>query len=132
MTELQVVHACFASLCEHHLLPFQGAIQVALCPAAGLAPSAVAPAVHELVGCLSRRLQIQERLTHAVADALVPLAMYGSVLVVCDAVHMCMVARGVEQHASATLTYAVRGCFESDSGLRAEALQQALAGGQAG
>lgn len=124
---LQHVHTRFASLCEHHLLPFQGMLRIALCPLPGLGRSAVRAAVQQLVGCQSRRLQIQERLTHEVADALVSLSVRGSVLVVCDAVHMCMVARGVEQHASATLTYAARGTFEADAAARADALQQAFA-----
>ena len=117
----------FTSLCEHHLLPFQGTLRVALCPVAGLTELAVQPAVHQLVACFSRRLQIQERLTHEVADALAPLAQQGSLLVVCDAVHMCMVARGVEQHASSTLTVAARGQFEFDAGLRAGVMRRVLA-----
>lgn len=120
----QLAQAHFSSLCEHHLLPFQGVLRVAVC--AQHAWPALQALVQQLAACYARRLQIQERLTHEVADALMPLAQHGSVLVVCDAVHMCMVARGVEQHASSTLTVAARGRFESEVVLRSEALQQML------
>ena len=121
-----LVHTHFTSLCEHHLLPFQGQVRVALCPLPGLAQSALQRLVLQLISCYTRRLQVQERITHQVADGLAALAMQGCVLVVCDAVHMCMVARGVEQHASATLTTAARGLFASDVALRSRVLEQLL------
>ena len=129
-TAAQALHTGFTSLCEHHLLPFQGVLRIKLIPAVAGTWPAIQAAVHQLVSCYSRRLQIQERLTHQVADALVPLAHQGAVLVLCDAVHMCMVARGVEQHSSATLTYAARGLYEADAAARSDALQQLLAPAQ--
>ena len=71
----------------------------------------------------SRRLQIQERLTHQVADAVQGCTQAAGVLVLCRAAHMCMVARGVEKHASSTVTVAVRGVFQVDPTLRLKMLR---------
>jgi len=130
----------FASQCEHHLLPFYGTATVVLLPsdASGLPEM---QDVLPLVRRFSRRLQVQERLTIQIADAVeaavkepvdtegaVPLA---GLLVVCDAKHMCMVARGVEKAASSTLTYAARGCLERDAALRVRILAAAASSCQA-
>lgn len=72
----------------------------------------------------SSRLQIQERLTHQIADALHTSLGAAGTLVLCRAAHMCMVARGVEKHASSTLTMAAHGVFESNHVLRSQALQR--------
>ena len=72
----------------------------------------------------SRRLQIQERLTHQIASALHSSLQPAGTLVLCQAAHMCMVARGVEKHASSTVTMAAYGIFETDHTLRAQALQR--------
>ena len=114
----------FMSLCEHHLLPFCGTLAVGLLLAETQLQAAVALAVQQAVACFSKRLQIQERLSHQVADALRPFAVEGSVVVSCSAAHMCMIARGVEQHCSRTTTHAARGLFASDGAARLRALQQ--------
>lgn len=76
----------------------------------------------------SRRLQIQERLTHQIAEALHSSLGASGTIVLCRATHMCMVARGVEKHASSTVTMAVYGVFESDHALRGRAIQRLRAG----
>mmetsp|Transcript_36718 Transcript_36718/g.92802 ORF Transcript_36718/g.92802 Transcript_36718/m.92802 type:complete len:515 (+) Transcript_36718:156-1700(+) len=129
-----VVRVPFASQCEHHLLPFYGHATVVLLPAAAEgagAPGALAglPDMHHTVRTYAKRLQIQERLTSELADALLGDAEGGAglagLLVVCDAAHMCMVARGVEKAASGTTTYAVRGLLASDAALRIQAMTAA-------
>lgn len=76
-----------------------------------------------IVHAFSKRLQIQERLTHQIADAVHSGASAAGTLVLCRAKHMCMVARGVEKHASSTVTIAACGLFESNHTLRNQALQ---------
>ena len=133
--KLTTVVVDFMSLCEHHLLPFCGtlAVGLALAEPAGPAGSvsqepapeaAIAAAVRRCVAAFSRRLQIQERLSHQVADALQPLAVEGSLVVSCTAAHMCMIARGVQQHCSRTTTHAARGVFARDPAARLAALAQ--------
>lgn len=81
----------------------------------------LAEAVAKIYTC---RLQIQERLTHQIAARLFTELQASGVLLLCKASHMCMVARGVEQHASSTVTVAAYGIFESDNVLRQQVLQQ--------
>lgn len=76
-----------------------------------------------IVQAFSKRLQIQERLTHQIADAIHSSTGAAGTLVLCRAKHMCMVARGVEKHASSTATIAACGVFESNHALRSQALQ---------
>ena len=76
-------------------------------------------------------MQVQERITHQLADAVNDLAMPAGVMVVVQAKHMCMLARGVENHSGATSTFAVRGAFEASPALRAHILR-AFAKGQQG
>ena len=123
--QLTTVTVDFMSLCEHHLLPFCGtlAVGLALAEPAGQG-SAAAAAVQRCVAAFSKRLQIQERLTHQLADALQPLAAEGSLVMSCTAAHMCMIARGVQQHCSRTTTHAVRGGFAEDPAARLAALAQ--------
>lgn len=112
----------FTSQCEHHMLPFHGTMAITILPGAMGGTLAVHELQH-LVAVFTRRLQIQERITHQVADAVFKLSGAAGVLVICDASHMCMVARGVESHGGHTTTLASRGVFESRPELRRQGLQ---------
>lgn len=108
----------FFSMCEHHLVPFFGQAHVAYIPRDGRVTglSKLARAVE----AVSRRPQLQERITSTVADTIMKkLNPYG-VVVVLEAEHMCMTMRGVKKPGSKTVTSAVRGCFETDPAARAE------------
>ncbi len=108
------------SFCEHHLLPFFGKAHVAYIPRKGLVTGISKLA--RVVDGYSRRLQIQERLTGQIADAIMEeLNPYG-VMVVLEAEHMCMTIRGVNKPGTKTLTSATRGIFRSSQASRAEAL----------
>jgi GTP cyclohydrolase I len=112
------------SLCEHHLLPFYGRAHVAYIPHGrilGLSKMA------RLVDMFARRLQVQERLTDQVADALMQALAPRGVGVVIEAAHFCMMMRGVEKQGSRTVTSAVRGTFRSDNRTRDEFLRLAHA-----
>ncbi len=112
----------FASLCEHHLVPFIGRAHVAYIPSAdgritGLSKLA------RLVEGYARRLQVQERLTTEIADAIEGALDPRGVLVVVEAEHLCMSMRGVKKPGTLTVTSAVRGLFRRDPATRAEAMQ---------
>ncbi len=112
----------FASLCEHHMVPFMGKAHVAYIPGedgriTGLSKLA------RLVDGYARRLQVQERMTTEIADAIERVLDPKGVLVVVDAEHLCMSMRGVKKSGTSTVTSAVRGLFRSDSATRAEAMQ---------
>ncbi|GIL89935.1 hypothetical protein Vretifemale_17680 [Volvox reticuliferus] len=170
----------FTSQCEHHMLPFYGNLMVAYLPPPGASVPVMLPrgVVEQVVLMFTQRLQVQERITHQLADAMqqvlqaavatAPLIMPGvgdftagagdectltgqhqqpscngtavaqpgtgpmtgnggeataGVMVVCDAAHMCMVARGVENHSGSTTTFAVRGAFATRPELRRAVLQ---------
>lgn len=98
------------SLCEHHLLPFFGKAHVAYIPKGkiiGLSKIA------RVVDVFAHRLQIQERLTDEVADAMMRVVEPRGVGVVVEASHLCMMMRGVEKQHSKTVTSSLRGCFLS-------------------
>jgi GTP cyclohydrolase I len=112
----------FASLCEHHLIPFLGRAHVAYIPAedgriTGLSKLA------RLVDGFARRLQVQERMTTEIADAIARVLSPRGVLVVIEAEHLCMSMRGVKKPGTMTVTSSVRGLFRSDVATRAEAMQ---------
>lgn len=110
----------FYSMCEHHLVPFYGKAHVAYIPKNGKLTGLSKLA--RVVETVSRRPQLQERLTSAVADAIVNKLEPTGVLVVIEAEHMCMTMRGVKKAGSQTITSAVRGIFKTDARSRAEAL----------
>ena len=112
----------FASLCEHHLIPFLGRAHVAYIPAddgriTGLSKLA------RLVDGYARRLQGQERMTSQIADAIASVLSPRGVLVVIEAEHLCISMRGVKKPGTMTIASAVRGLFRSDVATRAEAMQ---------
>jgi GTP cyclohydrolase IA len=109
----------FYSLCEHHMLPFFGKAHVAYIPngrIVGLSKMA------RVVDVFARRLQVQERMTDQVADALDTELHPLGVGVVVEASHLCMMMRGVEKQNSRTITSAMRGSFLSDPRTREEFL----------
>ncbi|NIM52376.1 MAG: GTP cyclohydrolase I FolE [Gemmatimonadales bacterium] len=99
------------SMCEHHLLPFFGKAHVAYLPNGKIVGLSKIPRV---VDVFARRLQLQERLTDQVADALVEVLEPRGVGVVIEAYHLCMMMRGVEKQHSKTVTSALRGSFLDD------------------
>ena len=109
------------SMCEHHLAPFVGKAHVAYIPGkdgriTGLSKLA------RVVDVLSRRLQVQERLTKQIADVIERALRPRGVFVVIEAEHMCMSIRGVRKPGHETVTSSVRGIFRSDARTRAEAM----------
>jgi GTP cyclohydrolase IA len=108
------------SMCEHHLLPFAGVAHVAYIPKGGriVGLSKIA----RVVECLSRRLQVQERLTKQVADIIDEHLKPLGVMVVIEAEHMCVSMRGAKKPKSITVTSAVRGSFRTSSATRSEAM----------
>jgi len=110
----------FYSMCEHHLLPFHGKCHVVYIPSEGkiLGLSKVA----RVVDTLSRKPQIQERLTSEIADTIVNAVDAKAVCVVIEAEHLCMTMRGVRKPGSKTVTSAMRGGCRNDARTRNEAL----------
>ena len=110
----------FYSMCEHHLLPFFGKAHVVYIPREGriLGLSKVA----RIVDTLSRKPQLQERLTSEIADTVLEAVSPQSVCVVIEAEHLCMTMRGIRKPGSKTVTSAMRGGCRSDAKTRAEAL----------
>lgn len=109
----------FNSTCEHHLLPFMGVAHVGYLPrgkVTGL--SKLARVVEEI----SRRPQVQERMTHQIADLIHQELDAKGVIVVLEATHTCMTIRGIRKPGSLTVTSAVRGLFKSNQSSRAEAM----------
>jgi GTP cyclohydrolase I len=118
---IMVRDIAFYSICEHHLIPFIGKAHVAYIPnengcITGLSKLA------RLVDVVSRRPQVQERLTTQIADAIEKRLKPRGVLVVIEAEHLCMSMRGIRKPGSQTVTSAVRGLFRTSDSTRAEAM----------
>ena len=102
----------FSSTCEHHLMPFFGKIAIAYIPdgkVVGLSKLA------RTVEVYSKRLQLQERLTGEIADAIMKYLKPKGVMVVCEGVHTCMTCRGIKKADSKTVTYSVKGDFPEEN-----------------
>ncbi|KAK3373172.1 hypothetical protein B0T24DRAFT_527047 [Lasiosphaeria ovina] len=107
------------SMCEHHLVPFTGKMHIGYIPANAVIGISKLPRIAEL---FARRLQIQERLTKEVANAIMDVLQPQGVAVVMESSHLCMVMRGVEKTSSSTITSCVLGCFERKEKTRNEFL----------
>ncbi len=107
------------SLCEHHMLPFFGKVHVAYIPNGKVIGLSKIP---RLVDVFARRLQVQERLTRQIADAIQDAIAPQGVGVVIEARHLCMMMRGVEKQHSSTVTSAMLGAFRSEQQTRHEFL----------
>lgn len=110
----------FYSLCEHHMLPFFGKAHIGYIPDGkiiGLSKLA------RIADVFARRLQVQERLTAQIADALVEILQPQGVAVVTEASHFCMMMRGVQKQNSFTIASAMRGSFKKDARTRQEFMQ---------
>jgi len=111
----------FASLCEHHMVPFMGKVHLGYIPGhegriTGLSKLA------RVVDSFAHRLQVQERMTAQIADTMEKVLEPRGVIVVVEAEHLCMSMRGVKKPGTLTVTSAVRGLFRVDPRTRAEAM----------
>ena len=109
----------FFSLCEHHLLPFFGKMHVAYLPKDKVIGLSKIP---RIVDMFARRLQVQERLTQQIAEAISGAVAPRGVAVLCEARHFCMMMRGVEKQHSGTVTSAMLGAFRKNKATRDEFL----------
>lgn len=111
----------FYSICEHHLIPFFGKVHIAYIPDNGrvVGLSKLARAVDTV----TRRPQLQERITSLLADAIMQRLEPKGTMIVVEAEHLCMSMRGVKKPGSETVTIATRGVFEENQKARAEILQ---------
>src|SRR5688572_24131212 len=115
----------YFSLCEHHLIPFFGKAHVAYMPRKKIVGLSKIP---RLVEMYSRRLQVQERLTTQIANTLNEVLQPRGVAVVMEAVHLCMLMRGVEKQNSKAVTSAMLGAFRDRPETRAEFMELIKAG----
>ena len=116
------------SLCEHHMLPFFGRVHIAYIPNGKVVGLSKLP---RLVDVFARRLQVQERMTRQIAEALSDAVSPRGVGVVIEAQHLCMMMRGVEKQASHTVTSAMLGVFQEQP-TRSEFLSLVRTGAQRG
>ena len=114
------------SLCEHHMLPFFGKAHVAYIPNGRIIGLSKLP---RIVDVFARRLQVQERMTEEIAQALTDILQPCGVGVVIEALHLCMMMRGVQKQNSKTITSAMRGAFRDDYKTRDEFLRLAHSNG---
>ena len=110
----------FYSLCEHHMLPFFGRIHVAYIPNGRVVGLSKIP---RLVQMFARRLQVQERLTMQIAEIIEKVLAPRGVAVVAEAIHLCMMMRGVEQQNAFAITSSLKGEFQSDPKTRSEFME---------
>ncbi len=101
----------FVSTCEHHIAPFRGVVHIAYIPNPESRVVTGLSKLSRVVSVYSRRLQLQERMTHQIANAINKYLNPMGVITVVEAVHYCMIQRGVEQRSSQTVTTARRGIF---------------------
>jgi len=107
----------FYSMCEHHMLPFFGHAHIGYIPSKkilGLSKFA------RITDMFARRLQVQERITNQIVEAIEELLAPEGAIVILEGVHLCMAMRGVEKQRSSTMTIATRGIFRDDSSARSE------------
>jgi GTP cyclohydrolase I len=109
----------FFSMCEHHMLPFFGKMHVAYLPKDKVIGLSKIP---RIIDMYARRLQLQERLTQQVAEAMVDVISPRGVGVLCEERHFCMMMRGVEKQHSATVTSTMLGSFRTNKSTRDEFL----------
>lgn len=109
----------FTSFCEHHLLPFIGRAHIAYIPTGRVVGLSKLARVVDAVG---RKPQVQERMTQEIADLLQEELSPRGVLVVLEATHSCMTARGVRKHGTTCVTSAARGLYQTNAAARAEVL----------
>lgn len=105
----------FYSMCEHHMLPFFGKVHIAYIPDGKIV------GLSKLARCVevyAKRLQLQERMTRQIAEAVMEYLSPKGVMVLSEAEHMCMTMRGVKKPGSKTVTYAAKGVFEEDMRLQ--------------
>jgi GTP cyclohydrolase IA len=114
------------SLCEHHMLPFFGKVHVAYIPNNRIVGLSKLP---RIVDIFARRLQVQERLTEQIADAVNDALNPQGVGVIVEAYHLCMMMRGVEKQNSKTISSAMRGVFLEDMRTRDEFLRLSMVNG---
>lgn len=111
----------FYSVCEHHLMPFVGKAHVAYIPGVDGRITGISK-LARVVDVVSKRLQVQERLTTQIADTLMECLKPRGVMVIIEAEHLCMSMRGINKPGSVTVTSAVRGIFKTKSASRQEML----------
>lgn len=124
VTQYDQIVACpfveFYSTCEHHLLPFFGMVHIAYLPSKTNPRVVGLSKMARLVDCFSRRLQIQERMTVQIADAMDSFLNPQGVAVVVQAKHLCMACRGVQKHKAVMVTSSMRGVFREEGPARSE------------
>lgn len=111
----------FSSLCEHHMLPFLGKAHVAYIPSGHIIGLSKIP---RIVETFAKRLQLQERLTAQIGQALYQHLQPRGVAVKIEAVHLCAVMRGVRNHSTSMVTTSLLGDFRDDRQLRSEFMEQ--------